>query len=145
MKLVIRLPSAINCSTVSGGDGYRWACASIFCISSIMVSANIENVDVSFLKSVPGEMRLTNQLRGRVTLYSMPPRELTLQAIMNSPESLSARSHNTFTSARSPLRRTSLKGNIRRGTYGLSYPVVRTVDIRNQGSKNDASWRSQKR
>ena len=43
-----------------------------------MVDANIVKVDVSFPKSVPGRMRLINQLRGKVTLCSTPPLELNL-------------------------------------------------------------------
>ena len=43
-----------------------------------MVDANMEKVDVSFPKSMPGRMKLMNQLRGKVTLCSAPPWELNL-------------------------------------------------------------------
>lgn len=43
-----------------------------------MVDVNVEKVDVSFPRYVPGRMELMNQLRGNVTLCSMPLRELTL-------------------------------------------------------------------
>ena len=119
VRVIIRLSSATNCSSVpeSGILKCRWTCASIRCMSSITVDANIGKVDVSFPRPVLGRMRLTNQLRGKVTLCSIPLRELSLYAMMNSPESLSTRSHNGVRSTRGPLRRISLKGTIR------SHPV----------------------
>ena len=62
-------------------------------MSSIKVDANIMKADVSFSKSVFERIRLMNQLRGMVTLCGTPPCEITLRAMINSPESLSARSH----------------------------------------------------
>jgi len=109
-----------------------------------MVSAKVEKVDVSFLKFIPGSMRLMNQLRGKVTLCNIPS-ELTPRAMMNSPESLSARSHNTIGSTCSRLRRTSLRGRIRKDARGPMYPVVHTVDTMNQMSTNDVVWWSKTR
>ena len=44
-----------------------------------MVDVNIKKANVSLPKYVSGRMRLINQLRGKVTLCSIPPsRELTL-------------------------------------------------------------------
>jgi len=109
-----------------------------------MVSANVRRVDVSFSKSVPGRMRLTNQLRGKVTLCNTPS-ELTPRAMTNNPESLSTRSHNTIGSTRSRLRRTSLRGQIRGGAHRSTYPVVHTVDTTNRRSMNNGLWRSKTR
>ena len=87
-----------------------------------MVSVNVDKVDVPFLRSVLGRMRVMNQLRGMVTLCSTPPETLTLWAMMNSPESLSTRSHNTVRSTRSRLRRTSLEDKSEGMRVGPSTP-----------------------
>lgn len=71
--------------------------------------------DVSFLKSTLGKMRLMSQLRGRVTLCGTF-RELVRYAIINNPESLSARSHTAFRSMSGLRRRMFLRGKVRRGT-----------------------------
>jgi len=104
-----------------------------------MVSEKVEKVDVSFLEFVPGRMRLMNQLRGKVTLCNIPSEELTPRAMMNSPESLSARSHSTVGSTRSRLR-TSLGGQIRKGARGPMCPVTHTVDTINQIPTNEGVW-----
>jgi len=112
---------------------------------SIIVSAKVEKVDVSFFEFVPRRMRLINQLRGKVTLCNIPSEELTPRAMMNIPESLSARSHNTIGSTRSWLRRTSLRGQIRKDACGSTYPAVHTVDTISRMSTNDVVWRSKMR
>ena len=96
---------------------------------------------MSFLKTTPGRMRLINQLRGKVTLCSTPALRELAWAKINNPESLSARSHNTFRSTRSPLRTTSLRGQVRRGTHGPTHPTVRTVDTMNRRPTTDTLWR----
>ena len=73
-----------------------------------MFATKVKRDDESFLKSVLGRMRLMNQLRGNVTLCSRPSKASQLRAMMNSPESLSARLHKVFGSVRSLLWRTSL-------------------------------------
>jgi len=109
-----------------------------------MVSAKVEKIDVSFFEFVPRRMRLMNQLRGKVTLCNTPS-ELTPRAMMSSPESLSARSHNTIGSTCSWLRRTSLRGRIRKDARGPMHPVAHTVDTINQISTNDVVWWSKTR
>ena len=103
-------------------------------MSSIMVSANAEKVDVSFSGSVYRRLSLMSQLRGKATLCGRPPWELARWAKMNNPESLSARSHNTARSkGTSRLRRTSLGRNVS-GYYIQLCLALRTADTMNQRS-----------
>ena len=142
MRLVIRLPSAVNCSPVSTAEVRGcWTCASIRCTRSIMVPANTTKADLFFLKSILGRIRLINQLRGMVTSCNTPPRVLILRAMMNSPESLSARSHSTIRSTRNGIERTSLREQVRSGARIVTHPAVRTVDTMNQRLTNRALWR----
>ena len=79
-----------------------------------------------------------NQLRGMVTLCGTRFGELTERATMNSPESLSARSHSGVRSAYVWLEMTSLGEQIRRDVRGFTYLPVRTVNTMNQRSINRA-------
>lgn len=74
-----------------------------------MSITNVESVDESFPRFLLGRMRLMNQLRGKVTSCNTPPYESSLRAMMNDPESISARLHRTSTSARSSQSRNSLR------------------------------------